>query len=224
MPRATDFVGCLQTNQDRASVNHNAAFNLAASWTIEGWLYNFAARADRSNYCNVLTKGDTNTAFQLQLDADSSPKPLLFRRKVSSASQDVATPGGALRDEWFHFAVRGNGTVMQMLINGAQVASTAAAGTTDTNTGPLRVGQSEALAANSWNGLVYDLRLWSTFRSDGEIALNMDQQVGADATGLVANWMFDEGIGDVVGDRTVNARDMALRVGHSWSSNRGRPY
>jgi hypothetical protein len=206
------------------SVSHNAAFNLAASWTVEMWLYNFASRGDRSNYCNILTKGNTNSAWQLQLDADSSPKKVLFRRKVSSSSQDVSPSGSAARDDWFHCAVRGNGTVMQMLIDGTQVGSISASGTTDTNPGPLRVGQSETLAANSWNGLLYDLRIWSTFRSDGEVSSNMGAQVAANASGLVANWMFDEGIDTAANDRTASARHMALACSHQWSNGRGRPY
>jgi hypothetical protein len=211
----------MQVLQDLISRAHSSTFNLAPPWTIEGWLYVFAT--DRSSYCWVLGKGDNNTAYQLQLDDDSNPKKLVFRMKVSGVSKDVSTTGGVARDAWFHFAVRYDNANLQLVINGAQVATLGVSGSPDTNSGPFQLGDDASSENHVFSGLVYDLRLWNTFRSDGQINANKGTLIANSTSGLVANWLFDEGIGLVAEDR-VGSLDLTVRNSHQWSNGRGRPY
>lgn len=55
----------------------------------------------------------------------------------------------------------------------------------------------------SFAGWLDEVRVWNVARTTGEIAASWNRLVAPDATGLVANWRFEEGSGTVVTDSSA---------------------
>lgn len=55
-----------------------------------------------------------------------------------------------------------------------------------------------------FDGVIDEVRIWTTARSEQQIREHMNQLVDPDEPGLAAYWRFDEGTGDTVYDLTGN--------------------
>jgi hypothetical protein len=216
--RATSWVGCFQALGDLASVAHNAAMSLTSAGCFECWLYPFTE--DLVSFPVVMAKGNINTAYQMVIGSDDK---LFGEIYVSAVTKKAIDPSVVPRNQWTHYAFRWNGTNIQLVKNGTQIATTAA-GNCDTNTNPLRFGDANTAKSNSLAALIYDARLWNIYRNDATIASEMSSLVSASATGLIGNWLFSEGIGVSVADRTSNAFNLTVANSHQWSSNVAKPY
>jgi hypothetical protein len=167
-----------------------------------------------------MAKGNVNTAYQMVIGSDDKLFGEIYVSAVSKKAIDTAV---VTRNAWTHFAMRWNGTNVQLVKNGTQVATTAA-GNCDTNSNPLRIGDANTAKSNTFAGLIYDARLWNIYRNDATITSEMSTTVSAAASGLVANWLFSEGIGVSAADRTSNAFNLTIANSHQWSSNVAKPY
>lgn len=216
--RATAWTGCFQVKGDLASVAHNSAMNLTSAGCFECWVYAFTE--DLVTFPIIMAKGNINTAYQMQIDSDDK---MLGRITVSAVNKDAKDSTVFARNTWIHWAMRWNGTNVQLVKNGTQVA-TLAAGNCDTNSGTLRFGDADTAKSNSLGALIYDARLWNIYRNDATIAAAMSVQQVGNESGLIGNWLFGEGIGATVDDRTSNAFDLTVANSHQWSSNVAKPY
>jgi hypothetical protein len=85
--------------------------------------------------------------------------------------------------------------MLTLYVDGAQVAQEALAAGSKGNSLPLEIGRNGARSGKYFQGLLDDVRIWSTVRSAGDIAANYKQELGGIPTGLVANWRFNGGFG-----------------------------
>ena len=69
------------------------------------------------------------------------------------------------------------------------------------------------------NGLLADLRIWETARSQLQIRANMNRRLTGTEPGLRGYWPFDEGTGTTAADRTGHGLTGALVEGASWATN-----
>lgn len=67
------------------------------------------------------------------------------------------------------------------------------------------------------NGAMSDVRVWSTVRSEAEIRQGMHQLLTGQERGLLGWWLFDEGTGTTVRDRSPYANHGTLSGGH-WTT------
>lgn len=66
----------------------------------------------------------------------------------------------------------------------------------------------------SFNGYMDEVRIWAVVRTPTEIAASWNRRVAPTAAGLVADYRFEEGMGDVVSDSSAaESPDGELRVG-----------
>ncbi len=93
--------------------------------------------------------------------------------------------------------------------------------TKDINIGVINSGNWPASNNNSFIGLVGDVRLWNTIRTEAEISANMNRRLNGDETGLVGCWPLDEAEGTVIYDITSNANNGELVGGVTRWSPRG---
>jgi hypothetical protein len=199
--RATAWVGGMRSPGDQASVANQAALNIQTGLTVEFWHYAFTKTV---NFPIVVQKGNANTAYTFQ--RDNTTDKMTWRCIKTAAQNNVLSSATITKGVWEHWAGTYNGTQMELVKNGTSDGTTALTGNIDTNANPLRVGGSEIAAnANQNNGLIYDLRIWNIARSAATIAAERSTLVSASAPGLVANWLFSEGRGTQVADRTANA-------------------
>ena len=219
--RATQWAGCNQILGDSWSVAHAASLNCAAAGTLEFWVYVFTN--DLTAIPVFVCKGKVNTAYLAFLSAGDN---FTGRVVIGTVLKDAVDPVPIPRNTWTHYAMRWNSSVVQVVKNGAQVATTAAVGAIDTNANPLRFGDTEVAKTNSYAGLIYDARLWNAYRDDATILANKGVALVGNEANLVANWFIESetGIGVTVQDRTSNNFDLTAKQSHQWSSNAGLPY
>jgi hypothetical protein len=220
-PRPSRWAGCCQVKGDAWTLAHDSGLNLAAAGTLEFWMYVFGE--DLVNFPVVLSKGNLNTAYTALIGSDDK---VVGRVTISSSLKDAQDPNTVPRNTWVHYAMRWNGTNVQLLRDGTQVASTAASGSLDTNSNPLYLGDGNTAKANTLAALLYDVRLWSEYRNDGDITANMSVPLNGDEANLVANWFteLDDAIGRTVKDKASGGRDLLAKQSHQWSYTAGFPY
>jgi len=70
-----------------------------------------------------------------------------------------------------------------------------------------------------FDGIVDEVRLWNTARSQSEIQEYMYKQLTGTEPGLVAYWQFDEGVGNIAFDKTINENHGTLFGGVQWTDD-----
>ena len=106
----------------------------------------------------------------------------------------------------------GTGTAIKIYVNGAlKVTSTGKGGATALATENLEYFSlgCNPLRNGYFNGNFDELRIWSTARSDAEIAESYDTSVATDSPALVGYWKFD------VEDADGNSPDAVTTPGHT---------
>jgi hypothetical protein len=208
------FVGAWQRTQDAdlASRAHAASLNLTAAMTCSIWI---RVPTDIVAVPVMLCKGNVNTAYLFLLAANK----VIFRVAIGAVLKDAADPVDLTRNTWVNFKGIYNGANVVLQRNGSTVATTAATGNIDTNAGVLRVGASDVLGTNTFRGSIYDARLWNTATPGDDISVALS----GSESGLVANWRFSDGHGDVVTDFGPNALHLACNS-DMWTDRLGLPY
>jgi hypothetical protein len=70
-----------------------------------------------------------------------------------------------------------------------------------------------------FDGIVDEVRLWNTARSQSEVQEYMYKQLTGTEPGLVAYWKFDEGVGNIAFDKTINENHGTLFGGVQWTDD-----
>ena len=81
--------------------------------------------------------------------------------------------GAAAERRWSHLAMTWDGLTIRVYVNGAQVSSSALAGTALTSDGPLRIG-GNGVWPEWFNGLIDEVRVYNRALSAAEIATDRD--------------------------------------------------
>ena len=140
------------------------------------------------------------------------PSPLI-RAKSNMPSPDTAptwnwhntghfvTPG-----EWTHVAVTYDAVAgeVKTYINGTLVETFGQSdpiGDVYPGWNELRIGDRENATNQRFQGLIDEVRVWNTTRTQGEIQANMNGLLTGAESGLVGNWRLDEGSGAIVVDQ-----------------------
>jgi hypothetical protein len=129
---------------------------------------------------------------------------------IGNPDTPVASTSDVTTDQWTHVAAtrtRATGIVL-VFVNGVlEAAGTgnknalAAAPTISFGGRPMR---------DFFVGLMADLRLWRTARSQSEIVANMHRRLQGNETGLVGYYRLDQKTGTAVHDSSASQDDAAL--------------
>jgi hypothetical protein len=189
-------------------IPHHADFNLGTQWTIE--LFVRIPEIPSADVC-VISKGDRSlntVGFEICI----SPARLIRIEYDDSvgAAQTVAAVSALTVGQGYHVSFRRNATALEVWIDGAQDnTAVVSANANITNTQPILVGM-RLLDGNSdadigpegghgqdyFKGTVDDFRIWSTNRSNAEIADNAETELdSSDNSNLEGYWKFNEGTG-----------------------------
>jgi hypothetical protein len=222
MARATNYVAQWNRKGDLLSRAHNASLSFTGAMTAGIWLYPFTT--DLVSFPVLLCKGNVNTSYLFLMT--SSTGQVAFRVVIGGVQYTATDPNTITRDAWNSYYGTYDGSNVRLFRGGSStaVATTAATGNIDTNTNPLRLGDGETSGNNSWNGLMYDARLFNTARTGAEYAAEYNSEISAGTSGLVCNWLMGEGINLVADDRTASALDLTVANSDQWSCMAGRPY
>jgi hypothetical protein len=222
MARATNYAAQWNRKGDLLSRAHDASLSFTTAMSFGIWLYPFST--DLVSFPVIMCKGNVNTAYLMLFE--SSTSKVTFRVRIGGVSKDVVDPNPVNRNAWNSYYGTYDGSNVRLFRGGSStaIATTAATGNIDTNTNPLRFGDADTALANSWNGLMYDARLFNTARTGAEYAAEYNSEINPATSGLVTNWLMGEGINLVADDRTASALDLTVANSDQWSCMAGRPY
>lgn len=197
---------------DWLSIDHGGelTFDLDEdSFTVELWVRPFDT-------------GETESVYQDRFSQESTPYNLVIRNSIrtwvanswySSSNYDFAnlSAEGSAAVGWQHVAVVYDAGTREktMYVNGQLVSVESAPMETfvPNSDGVLVVGGGwypSEQPGNFFNGLMDDLRIWSTARNQSELRAAMHAQLIGDESGLEAMYTFEEGSGQTVLDRSGN--------------------
>jgi len=173
--------------------------------TVEAWT-TFAGGA-AGNYNSILGKAYGNST------ADSYT--MWFEGGALNAGTALTSPAGAVSvpwapaaDAWHHLAMTHDDTAKTtyLYVDGVLTTCTAATATPSYDEHPLYLGGDidNGTLQGFWNGALDQLRIFSSARSAGQIWSDMHAHKLGPTNGLVAEWTFDEGSGQVVSDSSGN--------------------
>ena len=151
--------------------------------------------------------------------AAPSPNPSMNHPVLGTTPLVVGT--------WYHVAATYDGSTWRLYVNGtldAQLAvGRAVASASDC---PVALGSALTTAvpaAGFFQGVLDEVRVWSVARTGAEIAATINDRMTAPATGLIARWGLDEGVGTLVQSTAGTPLDGAITgAGFSWTT--GAPF
>lgn len=140
-----------------------------------------------------------NPANQLQFLLRRNGNAYLFfvgPGNAAAYSGVITAANTATINTWQHIAAVYDGTITTLYINGVFSASAATAAnyTFAANSNPIIVGTNGAGGGEPFDGDIDELRIWNTNRTRCEINTFMNCEIPTNATNLIANYHFNQGI------------------------------
>jgi hypothetical protein len=173
-------------SSDYVSIPHNSTQTMGNTITIETWV----KWGGPTNIGNILMKG--YYGYGLGIIDNGSVE---WWNSSSQNAGPNSTSGAVTVGVWTHIAVvvdiNSNNT--KFYINGVLNATVSGAKINNSSS-PLFLGrQGSGCNCNFYNGNLDELRIWNTARTLSEIQNNMNAELTT-ATGLVANYHFNQGV------------------------------
>jgi len=185
---------------DYVSVADTGSFDFNNAFTIEAWVKPLSLAGP------VTAKAIVQGAFTEPPFTGGSWVMLLGLSDYSQWGLSVCVPecesalsgsGNLQVGVWQHLAGTYDGTNITTYKNGVLVASTPWSG---------NVGDVNFVLIGIWDisfkGLIDEVRIWKTSRTQAEIQSTMNQPLAGNETGLVGYWPFNEGSGTSANDRS----------------------
>lgn len=183
---ALDFDG----TDDQVSAALPATFaNLSTeSFTVSAWVGPVSSAGSKRVFFAQQSSTDLAT---LLINVSNVPYFYVVRGgAVISINSQTALPSG----EWSHVAARWNHATQtaDVFVNGLPTTGISGGNTSVGNDGVLMIG-ARSDGAQTFNGRMDDLRVWSTVRTPNELRQEMTSTCW-DPAGLVAAYDFDQGV------------------------------
>lgn len=155
------------------SIADAPAIDLTAAMTLMAWVYPTA----NGGYRTVILKEDAlNLAYAIYSSSPGGPPEGYFH---AGANERGVTAAGVLPlNTWSHLAVTYDGANLRFYVNGVQTGVTAATGTINVSTGPLKIG-GNAIWSEWFAGRIDEVRVYNRALSAAEIQTDMNAAVGA---------------------------------------------
>jgi hypothetical protein len=202
--------------------------------TVELWIKTASSESDSSAFRVVLGKYNSSqraTGGEWYMGLNTNGESMCVQVvppgvSGSQSDRDFNLPARFDDGLWHHLAFSYDQLRITAYFDGASVGtSTQTTGQMRTNAVDVNIGSfNNALApatdANTFNGLVADVRLWNRVRTAQEISVYKGRRLNGDEPGLVGYWRLDEGTGSVLTDRTANTNH-GVTVGSTWVLDSG---
>ena len=205
---------------DYVNVPNNSVLNGTASGlTLEAWI----RVTTPANNQKVLAKfGWSDQCGYIFGITEGKLYPELFLYNGSGRANYTTTAGTIPANKWTHVAVSwtpGAAGVIHAYVNRVLVNTVDAPGTSWTSCGT-------AMTIGQWGGMYYgglldDVRIWSTARSQAEIQATMNSVLTGSEANLTACYRIDETSGTTLTDSAGNDNNGTLMnmTGSEWTSS-----
>ena len=208
-------------NEGYVTCAASPSINLTEAVTVEAWMYPYGwGEVTGLGYGRIVDKG----SFALALHGEGAiydDHALLFILKNESGPPRVAsTPLNSIRlDGWQHIAATYDGetSLASIYINGISqdltFSATPSGVLRDNETVDLLFGNNDG-GMYTFNGILDEVRLWSTSRTGDEIRRTMQDSLIGNEDGLVGYWPMEEGSGTTTRDDSPNGNDGVITMAY----------
>jgi uncharacterized delta-60 repeat protein len=183
-------------------------------YTVEMWVK--PASTSDAVIFERTNDGGPETAFSHELDIkDGKFQHYLF----DGNSWSVLGVTTVVANTWYHVAITAaNNGMMRLYVNGVEEGTAVSIGTlwTEGNRYVLN-GYRTSPGLIQYTGLIDEVRIWNSQRSQAQISGSMNSQLVGNESGLLAYWNCDEGTGTTMYDQTSNSYTATMVNGVSWS-------
>lgn len=173
-----------------------------AQITCEAWvIFNTMNLSGAGVYPTILRKNSAPGQEVYFLRVQQGTGRLAWKVRLPGVASAMAVSPAALPvGTWTHVAGTWNGSIARLYINGTQVASATGTGALNDLGGDLQIGKGDASTGGGevWNGLIDEVRLWSTARTPAQILSTLNWQIDGQP-GLVSAWHFNGNLADTSG-------------------------
>ncbi|MEM6966796.1 MAG: LamG-like jellyroll fold domain-containing protein, partial [Bacteroidota bacterium] len=171
----------------------SAGFNIGETFTVEAWVlaYNWKPEAWQGSIVTKDMQGpDSGFAFRAGKNGTLS-----FVMSSDQNWKEAQTSPTMNANQWYHVAAVVVDQTINLYINGVLEASQGFTGTPSDNIVPLTIGASAGFPDRGWDGIIDEIRIWETARTEAEINGFMTSQFTGSEPGLVAYLPMNEGEG-----------------------------
>ncbi|MES1217779.1 MAG: LamG-like jellyroll fold domain-containing protein [Bacteroidota bacterium] len=189
------------------------------NFTFEAWV----KPSNLTNFNSVINKGTAGNYFLVKLngedpDMGTQARINVFMSNGTTNGQIFYNISMAWINQWHHLAVTYNGSTITLYVDGISVATSSWTGSIPSNAGYLRLGSSYG------NNLLYagtldEVRIWNIVRTPAEISANMNTEISAGSTGLVAYYRLNDGTVNGNNTSVSSAADLATSPGNATLTN-----
>jgi hypothetical protein len=203
-------------------VPHQADLNLLGDWTVEAWFKDESPLGFNHDYTNLINKGDREANAEAPYAVSIGFKTLVASVRTKwtdyTVQYDLRT-GGVDPTKWHHVAATFQSSTRTLILylDGTERARSVLGASSTGNTLPLQIGRNGPVSRKYFQGKLDDVRIWNVVRSASDIASSYPGEMTAPATGLVANWQFNDPNGTTATD-SAGSHDGLLRDGALFSS------
>ncbi|AKD02127.1 LamG-like jellyroll fold domain-containing protein [Pontibacter korlensis] len=200
---------------DYLLVGDKAPLKMTESVTVEAWIYPTGNGSNATSGGIIASKEgeywvarypDGSVGWAL---ANTSPG---WKAIKSTAKAPLYT--------WSHVAVAYGGGYVRTYLNGRLAhtySASGAIGDANTTQNDFRIGGRQS-GSQYFNGAIDELRVWSTVKTEAEIAGGMRKVAASSAVGLAGYWRMSEGTGTTAADASVNGNTATLANGAAWAT------
>lgn len=179
-------------SENRVTLCDAPEFQIGDPFTVEAWINASAWKAAAWQGSIVTKDGASGTGFALRAGNNGT---LDFVMGTTAGWQSAQTTAIMNTNQWYHVgAVVANGSI-SVYINGVLEGSQSYSGTPMAGTSPLTIGESPGFPGRVWSGVIDEVRVWNTARSEAELNANMASPLTGTEPGLVAYLPMNEGEG-----------------------------
>jgi Leucine-rich repeat (LRR) protein len=158
-----------------------------AQFTAEAWVYPTTLGKDQA----ILSTLNASSLVGMELHLGTDNIPIITVRNGSNFT-DVKGTTAVTANTWTHIAATCNGTTVNLYVNGTLVKYTTIASYT-AGTQSLVLGRRSGESGYYFSGKIDEARVWSTARSQAEIASTRNIPLAGTETDLLACYKFDQG-------------------------------
>ena len=178
---------------DYVEVPHSQAYNLTDAITLELWV-KFTTLLSP-----IIISKRNNSSYSWEFGLAAGRLMARINANTNMAQGNTVLQTGV----WYHLAMTYNKSSIRIYINGVGEAAFYYSGAITTNTVPVAIGRRSFVGVEEYtNGIIDDVRIWNTARTQQEIQDNMDTELIGNETGLAGYWKFNEGTGTTAIDST----------------------
>lgn len=199
-----------------ADAPNGSELNPPTDWTVEAWFKDEDAAGYDHERARILTKGDphalSNVPYAISIASNQLGVILRSKGQYVVLMHDLRA-SGVPPNTWHHVAATFQSSTRELALylDGVRVAQGTSPVGLQNNAEPLTVGgDGPSTSGSLWRGKIDDVRLWNVARTPAQVQASYRTELQSAPPGLVANWRFNEGTGQVARDAAGSAQNLAL--------------